>query len=149
MIMLEKAFSGTKANFRLSQKIIQDMWYKYFFITAFSGITSLMRAAIGPIRETSSGQATIHRLLNEIFTVMNKAKAPILEDSVAIQLKRINELIPTMKSSMQRDMEKNLPIEVDHLQGYLLEIAKSEKLELPILEAIYTNLKVYEGERNK
>jgi 2-dehydropantoate 2-reductase len=144
IIKLEKAFSGTKAKFRLSQKIYEDMWYKYFFITAFSGITSLMRAPIGTIRETDSGQETIHRLLKEIFSIMSKIEAPILENIVAIQLKRINELGYAMKSSMQRDMEKLLPIEADHLQGYLLLIANRENIDAPILETIYANLKVYE-----
>jgi 2-dehydropantoate 2-reductase len=146
IINLEKAFSGTKARFRLSQKINEDMWYKYFFITAFSGITSLMRAPIGKIRETDSGQETIHRLLKEIYCVMSKIEAPIHENIVAIQLKRINELGFAMKSSMQRDMEKQLPIEADHLQGYLLGIAKREQIDAPILEAIYANLKVYESQ---
>jgi hypothetical protein len=37
------------------------------------------------------------------------------------------------KSSMQRDMEKGLPVEAGHLQGYLYNIAKKENINKPIL----------------
>ena len=31
------------------------MWHKYLFITVMSGMTTLMRAPIGPIRESEGG----------------------------------------------------------------------------------------------
>jgi len=80
---------------------------------------------------------------------MKKINAPIEEDVVNIQLKRIYELKDDMKSSMQRDIEKNMPIEVDHLQGFLLEKARQKGLSVPVLETIYTKLTLYEEERRK
>ena len=53
-----------------------------------------------------------------------------------------------MKSSMQRDMEKMLPIEADHLQGFLLQHAKQHNIPVPVLETIYTKLSLYESSRN-
>lgn len=45
-------FSGTKANFVLSDHIAQDMYHKYLIIAVVSGVTTLMRAPMGPIRES-------------------------------------------------------------------------------------------------
>ncbi|AGK52197.1 ketopantoate reductase family protein [Bacillus sp. 1NLA3E] len=143
---LEKTLSGTKANIRLSHTIIQDMWHKYMFITAVSGITTLMRAPIGPIRDETGGQKTISNLLNEITKIMLKIKAPIAESIEAIQLEKMNGLGYSMKSSMQRDMEKKMPIEADHLQGYLLKLAKEYEIQVPVLEVVYANLKIYESQ---
>lgn len=140
---LEQAFSQTKAGFRLSQNIIGDMWHKYLFITGLSGITTLMRAPMGPIRDSLSGYETTIKLFNEIINVMNMIHAPITEN-VEFQLKKVARLGYLMKSSMQRDMEKGLPIEADHLQGYLIEMAKENELQVPVLEAVYANLKIYE-----
>lgn len=140
---LEHAFSNTKAGFRLSQKITEDMWHKYLFITGLSGITTLMRAPMGPIRDHPSGYETTIKMFNEIIRVMNSVNAPITEN-VEIQLKKIARLGYLMKSSMQRDMEKGLSIEADHLQGYLIKIAKENELQIPVLEAVYANLKIYE-----
>jgi 2-dehydropantoate 2-reductase len=54
-----------------------------------------------------------------------------------------------MKSSMLRDMEKGLPVEGDHLQGYLLKLADAHGVDTPLLRIVYTNLKVYEIKRTE
>jgi 2-dehydropantoate 2-reductase len=120
------------------------MWHKYLFIAAMSGITTLFRSPIGPIREVESGRKTLSLLVSEITSIMNAIDAPISESIETIQINKIAELGYMMKSSMQRDMEKRLATEADHLQGYLLERARWVQLEVPILETIYANLKVYE-----
>jgi 2-dehydropantoate 2-reductase len=144
IMKIAEAFSGTKANFRLSENISQDLWHKYMFISTMSGITTLMRQPIGPIRETESGNHTIKRLQSEIFKIMKSVDAPIAEEIESMQMKQITGLGYTMKSSMQRDMEKLAQVEVEHLHGYLLEIAQREKIDVPVLEAVYANLKIFQ-----
>jgi 2-dehydropantoate 2-reductase len=146
ILKIADAFSGTKANFRLSDNINQDLWHKYMFISTMSGITTLMRQPIGPIRETESGYRTIKRLQSEIFKIMKSVDAPIADEIESVQMKQIAGLGYTMKSSMQRDLEKLAQVEVEHLHGYLLEIAQEEKLDVPVLEAIYANLKIYQDQ---
>ncbi len=141
---LEKAFSGTKAIFRLSDDIVREMWHKYLFITTFSGVTTLMRAPIGPIRDSIGGSETISHLVNELATVMRSVGAPIADNVEQIMLDRVSTMGYDMKSSLQRDMEKGLQVEADHLQGYLYKLAKKENIEVPVLQMIYSNLKVYE-----
>ncbi|KIO68678.1 2-dehydropantoate 2-reductase [Caldibacillus thermoamylovorans] len=147
IIKLADALKGTKADFQLSSTIIEDLWHKYLFIATMSGITTLMRAPIGPICKHPSGMETIKQLTKEIIDVMNVAGAPISNELETIQMEKIAHLAPEMKSSMQRDMEKGLPVEADHLHGYLLEIAKTADLPVPVLEAVYANLKIYERSR--
>jgi len=147
ILKLAEAFKGTKADFQLSTTIIEDLWHKYLFIATMSGITTLMRAPIGPICDHPSGMETIKQLTKEIIDVMNVAGAPLSNELETIQMEKIANLAPEMKSSMQRDMEKGLPVEADHLHGYLLEIAKTNNLSVPVLEAVYANLKIYERTR--
>lgn len=147
IIKLADALKGTKADFQLSSTIIEDLWHKYLFIATMSGITTLMRAPIGPICNQPSGMETIKQLTKEIIDVMNVAGAPISNELETIQMEKIANLAPEMKSSMQRDMEKGLPVEADHLHGYLLEIAKTADLPVLVLEAVYANLKIYERTR--
>lgn len=144
IVKIAEAFSGANANFRLSDNINRDLWQKYLFISTMSGITTLMRSPIGPIREQPSGRETVSRLLKEITAVMKSVDAPLAGNIEEIQMKQIDGLGYEMKSSMQRDMEKRLPVEADHLQGFLLEIAGKEQMAVPVLEAVYANLKIYE-----
>lgn len=149
ILKVKEAVSGTKAEFALSENIVQDMWHKYLFITAMSGITASMESAIGPIRELESGKRTIAALLEELVTVMKALNAPIKETIGKEQFEKIMSLEAGMKSSMQRDLEKGQPIEMDHLQGYLLQEAKTRELAVPVLETIFTKLKLYEISREK
>lgn len=144
VVKIEDAFNGSKVGYRLSENIKLDLWNKYLFISTMSGITTLMRASIGPILEQAAGKAVIAQLINEIVSIMHRINAPLPERIETQLMKQMESLAYFMKSSMQRDMEKSLPVEADHLQGYLLGIAHSEQISTPVLEAVFANLKVYE-----
>lgn len=144
---LEQLFTGCNAHFHLSDQIATDMWHKYLFIATMSGVTTLFRAPIGPIRAGEYGQEIILRLLKEIAAVMRAHGAPIAEQIEEKQLEQMNKLAPEMKSSMQRDMEKGQMVEADHLQGYLLKLAQQYHIDTPLLKAVYHHLKLYEQQR--
>ncbi|MBY6268414.1 ketopantoate reductase family protein [Parageobacillus thermoglucosidasius] len=148
IVALEQLFSGCNARFRSSEKIVTDMWNKYLFITAMSGVTTLFRAPIGLIRSGKYGQEIIFGLLKEIAAVMRAHGAPIADDIEEKQLAQLNRIEATMKSSMQRDMEKGQLIEADHLQGYLLSLAEQYNIATPLLKMVYHNLKIYEANRS-
>ncbi|MEB8092872.1 2-dehydropantoate 2-reductase [Mammaliicoccus lentus] len=137
-------FSGTKANFVLSNQIMIEIWHKYLFITVMSGVTTLMRAPIGPICESDGGRDFIRNLFNEAIKIMRACKAPIADNIIEEHMKSIESLSYNFKTSMQRDMEKGLFIEGEHLQGYLLRLAAQFNIEAPFLKASYQNLKIYE-----
>jgi len=145
---LQSVFSGTNADFEYSDNINQDMWQKYLFITALSGITSLMESPIGPIMDLEGGRNTVTSLLEEITSIMNIINAPIKESIAADLFQKISGMGYDMKSSMQRDMEKLLPLEADHLQGFLLQHAKDHNIPVPVLETIYTKLVLYDKSRS-
>ncbi|MDR6999610.1 ketopantoate reductase family protein [Neobacillus niacini] len=144
VVKIEDAFNGSKVGYRLSENIKLDLWNKYLFISTMSGITTLMRAPIGPILEQAAGKAVVAQLINEIVSIMHRINAPLPERIETQLMKQMESLAYFMKSSMQRDMEKSLPVEADHLHGYLLGIAHSEQISTPVLEAVFANLKVYE-----
>lgn len=137
-------FSGTKANFVLSNHIVQDMWHKYLMISVLSGVTTLMRASIGPILESDGGRDFVRNLFEEVAQIMRTCGAPIADDIVEEHMKTVGNLSYDFKTSMQRDIEKGLFIEGEHLQGYLLKLAKEFHVDTPLLRTSYQNLKVYE-----
>ncbi|MBE7103385.1 2-dehydropantoate 2-reductase [Bacillus cereus] len=141
---ISKTFAGTKTSFVLSENILQDMWHKYLFITVMSGVTTLMRAPIGPIRESEGGRDFIRNVFEESMQIMRAFGAPVKDNIVEEHMKTIDKISYDMKSSMQRDMEKGSLIEGEHLQGHLLELAEQFSRDVPLLGVVYQNLKVYE-----
>ncbi|KIY23500.1 ketopantoate reductase family protein [Mesobacillus subterraneus] len=144
ILQLQATFEGTKANFRLSEKIEQEMWQKYLFITPLSGITSLFRSPIGPIRDQAQGADTLKRLLHETVEIMTAIGAPLSEGAMDATWNRLNDIGDGMKSSLQRDMEKSLPTEGDHLFGFLLKKAADLQIAAPTLSAVYANVDIYD-----
>lgn len=144
---LREAFSHTKANFIYSDQILAEMWHKYLFISSLSGATSLTRSPIGPIRETESGWEALKGIVTEVVTIMEGIGAPVGKEDINVQLNKIKEMGYTMKSSMQRDMEKGLSTEADHFFKYLLDHAAENHINAPHIQLIYANLKIYEKNR--
>jgi len=56
---------------------------------------------------------------------------------------------PTSKrtASMLHDLELGLPVESDHIVGWMLEQARAHGLDDTILSLAYTHLKSYEARR--
>lgn len=137
-------------NISLSPHVQQAIWHKYIFITAMSGITTFMRAPVGPILDNPHGKTTCKRLINEIVTIAHHIGAPVAPDISQQTFTAMEAVHYDMKSSMQRDMEKQLPVEADHLQGEWLSMAAKHGVDAenyPILQAVYGHLKVYEATR--
>jgi len=144
---LKQAFAGTKASIRASADVQRDMWQKYLFITTLSGITTLMNSSVGPIRDAVYGLELTRQLAEESAAVMRKLGAPIDEDVEDKQMDTFMKQGYRMKASMLRDMEKGLPVEADHLQGFLIQKADQLGIAVPMLKVVYNNLKVYELKR--
>jgi 2-dehydropantoate 2-reductase len=146
---IKKVFQGANFQFNISDSIKDVMWNKYLFISAFSGITTLMRSPIGPIRESEDGNELIRNVFHEITMIMSANGVLITEEMLESHLHTIETAPYEFKSSMLRDMEKNMPVEADHLQGYLLTLAGKYNLQTPLMKVIYQNLKIYERVREK
>jgi len=143
---LEQALTGGQMKAEKSDQILREMWKKYLFISTFSGITSLMNSAIGPVLETKYGVGVTRRLLDEIARAAHHREPSLDQELVDGVFQVIRSLQPGMKSSMLRDMEKNAPVEADHLHGELLNMA-SDQADLPLLQTVYTYLKTCESNR--
>ncbi|MET3292707.1 UNVERIFIED_CONTAM: 2-dehydropantoate 2-reductase [Brevibacillus sp. OAP136] len=148
MEQLAQLFARANASYRASDNIEREMWHKYLFITTLSGMTTLMNSAVGPIRDAADGVALTQQLFEEVADIMRKSGASLADDIVERHMKVFNKQGYAVKSSMLRDMEKGQPVEADHLQGYLLDLAKQNNVEAPLLRTIYNKLKVYEINRS-
>ncbi|MBB6449164.1 2-dehydropantoate 2-reductase [Geomicrobium halophilum] len=145
--MIAKTFESTNADVRTSTHIMEDMWRKYLFITTLSGVTTLFNTSVGPIRNSTEGLAFTRRLIQEISSVMQHSDTTNSGHFEEKAWKQFMKLSDETKASMQKDLEKKLPVEADHLQGYLLQLAEKHQVNTPYLKAVYTNLKIYEQSR--
>jgi 2-dehydropantoate 2-reductase len=55
-------------------------------------------------------------------------------------MSRLHSMPLNMTSSLHRDLEKGLPLEIDSLQGAILKMAAENGLSTPSVSAIYAIL---------
>ncbi len=141
---------GVKFKAHASAEIVQEMWEKWVFLASLAGSTCLMRATIGEICASPGGTAFILGLLEECSSIAADEDYPMRE----APLKRARNVLTatgsTLTASMLRDIERNAPIEADHIVGDLLRRGAGSSQGKPShLGIAYTHLKAYEARRTR
>ncbi len=140
------AMAGVRFTPRASEQIIQEMWEKWVFLAALAGSTCLMRAAIGDIVQSAGGMEFILGLLDEcraIAAANGHAPRPAFAERHRAALTASGS---PLTASMLRDIERQAPIEADHIVGDLLRRARDLG---PLLPLAYTHLLAYEARRKR
>ncbi len=133
----------------LSDDVRVDMWKKYAFITAFSGVTTASRCTIGEILASPPTAAVFTAALEEMAQLAKAHGCPLPETFVRQQEQVVRAMQPDSTSSMHQDFRKRLPLEVDSLQGAAVRLARQAGIRVPTVEALYGVLLPHaEGARN-
>jgi 2-dehydropantoate 2-reductase len=141
---IAQLMEGARFNAHASTEILQEMWEKWVFLASLAGGTCLMRASIGDICASPGGTDFMLGLLEDCRSIGAAEAYPVRE----VQLNRTRKTLTTpgstLTASMLRDIERNAPIEADHIVGDLLRRGGASSQHLQIA---YTHLKAYEARR--
>lgn len=146
---LHAAFATTPVDARVSADIDQDLWDKFVFLTTLAGMTCLMRASIGGILETPSGESLILRSLEECEIVARAEGFSPQPEKIAGYRAELTKRGSALKSSMLRDIERGGRTEGEHILGDMFARAKRAGVDAPVLEIALTHVRAYEVERAK
>ncbi|MGP4060785.1 ketopantoate reductase family protein [Halobacillus sp. H74] len=143
----ELALACNQANLNgtLSPNILEDMWKKYMFITAFSGITTAVNQTIGEVRSYPQTFRIAERMLEEMKDLANAHKIDLTDEHVQNAFEKLRGLDDGMTSSMHQDRTKGMPLEVEHLHGGALRLGSEVDLSMPYIETIFGIIKPFEA----
>ncbi|WP_010529740.1 ketopantoate reductase family protein [Lentibacillus jeotgali] len=127
-----------------SRDIMQELWKKYMFITALSGVTTAANLPIGAVREQPETLHIAEMILREIQELAKKYGAVIIDADVEAAMKNVQSLDSEATSSMHKDRRKGLRLEVDHLQGGAVRLAESVQLDVPYIRAVLGMIKPFD-----
>ena len=140
---LLEAFEAVEVEAALENDIQRVIWTKWLFICAFSGITALTRQPIGRVLEDEDTTTLYRRAMEEIAALAQARGIDLPDDIVQERLEfSRNSLDPEMRSSLQQDLAKGRPLELDALNGYASKLGDELGVETPINDFIYTALKL-------
>ncbi|MDA0275180.1 MAG: ketopantoate reductase family protein [Proteobacteria bacterium] len=144
---LSADLAGVKFDWKQLDDIDQAMWEKWVMLATIAGITSLMRAPVGDIVFTGSGEKLTLALLAECAAIARAAGFPPGEAAMATYRGMATAKGSFFGASMMRDIESGGAIEGDHVLGALLALARKHGLATPMLEVSTTHVEAYSARR--
>ena len=131
----------------LSAAILQEMWEKFTFLTAYAGMTTLMRAPVGAILAAAEGEAITREMLEECAATAAAAGFAPRPAAMDGMLSSLTERGSTGTASMFRDMARNGPTEHEHVIGDMLARARAAGVPAPLLRVSLAHMQAYEALR--
>jgi 2-dehydropantoate 2-reductase len=140
---IAKTLHGAGFEDQLSPDILAVMWNKWMLLASMAGLTCLLRGNIGEIARAPFGIETQQAFLHETAAIATASGYPPTDKSFAAVTARLTDPQSTLTASMYRDLQKNSPVEADHILGDLLRRGNALGLHSPLLQAAYVQLSVY------
>jgi 2-dehydropantoate 2-reductase len=117
------------------------LWEKFIFLDGMSGATASTRQSIGPLLADPDTHALFYDLMKEVETIGLKQGIP-LDGAADASLAFAKSVLPHLKASMCEDVERGNRLELDWLQGKVIELGKKFGVPTPANEYVYKVLKL-------
>ena len=136
---LTAAGIGTQA----SNAIKKATWEKFVFIVGLSGLTSLVRAPIGPIRENAEARSLLADAMHEVVS-LGIASGIDLDPGLADAQVRFCDTVPAQtRASMAVDLERGRRLELPWLSGAVARLGPQFDVDTPVNDVITRALAIY------
>jgi 2-dehydropantoate 2-reductase len=139
------AEASTRAGIQIkvSDDIEKAVWEKYVFLVAVSGLTSLVRLPLGPIREEPATRALLIQVMSEVVAVSRAKGIRLDADLVDRLLHRLDGLPREMVASMLGDLERGNRLELPWLSGGVATMGRELGVSTPANQFIEAALTHY------
>lgn len=128
----------------LSEDIMQDMWEKFVFLTAYAALTTMMRAPVGAILATDDGGALARELLDECVATAAASGFPPRPPAMERAITALTDKTSSGTASMFRDLQRGAPTEHEHVIGNMLARARALGVAAPLLRVSLAHIQAYD-----
>lgn len=146
---LSAALGKVKFEWKQLDNVAQAMWDKWVMLASLAGMTCLMRAPVGDIMATASGEKLTLALLGECSSVAKAAGYATPDNMMNTYRGMLTAKGSPATASMLRDVESGGAAEGAHILGDLLLRARKLGVAAPVLEVAATNLEAYAARRKR
>src|SRR5579872_6316937 len=128
----------------LSDSAPRDVWAKFTMLCAMASMTASTRKPIGPLLADPDTRALFHDIMKEIVLVARAKGVPLPADFADNRLAYAETTLPKqMKASMAHDLERGNRLELDWLNGRVVQLGREVGIPTPANAAVYAVLKPY------
>ena len=124
----------------LSDDVQRDIWSKFLFIAAVSGVGAAARVSLDRCRAVPETRALLESAMREVEAVARARGVALAEDVVAATLRFVDGLPEGTTASMQRDVLDGRPSELEAQNGAVVRLGRALGVPTPAHEALYAVL---------
>jgi len=121
---------GVKSS--IPEDIMVAMWQKFMLITPWSGLGAVSRAPLGVLLEQPETRELLTQAMEEVYRLGIAREVGLPENSVATTMATLEGIPPNSTTSMQRDLVRGRPSELDAQNGAVVRLAHEVGLDTPI-----------------
>jgi 2-dehydropantoate 2-reductase len=138
---LRDVFAGAPGvTVEIPTDIVAEMWTKFLFISALSGVGAITRAPIGILRSKPETRALLSQALEEARAVAEGHQVRLPANVVDQLMDFIDRLPEHGSASMQRDIAAGKPSELFAQSGAVMRLGQEVGVPVPVHTLIYQSL---------
>ena len=134
---IHEALADTGITAELTPYISKVLWTKFVFISAVSSLGSLTRLPIGEYRSVPETRALMVSLMEEVEAVARALGVPLDEDVVQSSMSFIDNAAPSIRTSMQLDVEAGRLSELESMISVIGRKGRDQGIATPVADMIY------------
>jgi 2-dehydropantoate 2-reductase len=127
----------------LTANIRKVLWEKFCFISAVAGMTALTRLTLGEVLASAETREMFRGIMAEIHAVGRAEGVPLEEDLVSRTMSFAEGLDPAGRSSLYHDLAAGRRLELDALNGKVVELGRRHGTPTPMNFAVTASLRPY------
>jgi 2-dehydropantoate 2-reductase len=147
VLALKALLDKTSVLATASSQIMRVMWEKLVHLSTIAGMTCCMRASVGEIARTGEGTAVMLAFLQTNARIAACEGYQPSDAFMAEYQAILSDPQSSYTASMLRDIERQGPIEGDHIIGFMLKKALHHGLDASLYQLILVHLQAYEQRR--
>ena len=137
---LAAALSDAGVDTKVSPDIQSSLWQKLLFIAPVSGLGALTRVSVGELRSSPETYSILRDAMEEIVALAVACGVALADDAIDKTLRFVDGLPGEVTSSMQRDIMKGRPSELEALNGAVVRLGREAGVPTPVNGFIYAAL---------
>lgn len=141
------AFASCRGvSVELSDDIQREIWTKFLFISAMSGVGAVSRVPAGRLRTTPETRRLLEAAMREVEAVARARGVALAADVVEATLRFVDGLPEEATASMQRDVMEGRRSELEAQTGAVVLLGRECGVATPVNEFLYAALAPQEAQ---
>jgi len=142
---IKNVFQSAGIDMDLSEDILLALWTKLTLICALSGMSCITRGSAYEILTNPKTLDLSWRVMKEVGVVARAKGINLTEDVINKTMSQFKENMDSSSSSMYLDLISGNPIEVNVLNGVIVDYGKEMGISTPINEFITSCLSIQDN----